>query len=137
VIRHAAAKRLRALPGTDVASVAIRIRCSKRIVVADMAIGAGDDFSGRLQLMRARQWPARRAVIENRRIPGDGVMARRAIGSHKRRPGVWVDRVVGLLPGRQMTLRIPAVGGGNCQGVVVVDVAIGAGHNLSGWCELV
>ena len=137
MIRHATAKRLRALPGTDVASVTIRIRCSKRIVVADMAIGAGDDFSGRLQLMRARQWPARRAVIENRRVPGDGVMARRAVCSHKRRPGAWVDRVVGLLPGCQVTLRISAVGGGDGKSVVVVDVAIRAGRDFTGWCQLV
>jgi len=36
--------------------------------------------------------------------------------------------IVGLLPGRQMALRVPAIGGGNRQIVVVVDVAEGASH---------
>ena len=64
-------------------------------------------------------------------------MARRAICSRKRRSGVRVYRVIGLLPGRQVTLRISAVGGRDGQGVVVVDVAIGAGDDFAGRCELV
>lgn len=137
MIRHAAAKSLGALPGGDVAAVAIRIRYGKGVVVSDVAIGAGDDFSSGLQLMGAGQGPACRAVIKNRRGPGDGVMARRAIGRCKGCSRVRVDWVVGLLPGRQVALRIPAVGGCDGQRVVVVDVAIGAGHDFARWCELV
>ena len=76
-------------------------------------------------------------MIENRSVPSDGVMARRAIRSHKRRPGIRMDRIVGLLPGCQVTLRISAVGGGDGKSVVVVDVAIRAGRDFTGWCQLV
>src|SRR2546430_16224256 len=40
--------------------------------------------SSDLHLVRARQGPARRAVIEGRRGPGDGVVACRAVGRRKR-----------------------------------------------------
>lgn len=110
VIRHTAAKRLRALPGGDVAAVAIRVRHSKRIVVPHVAIGAGYDFTGRLQLVRAREWPACRAVIEDRGVPGDRAMACRAIRRRKGCSSVRVYWVVGLLPGRQVALRVSTVG---------------------------
>ena len=69
MIRHAAAERLRALPGADVAPVTIRVRDSKRIVVPHVAISAGYDFPGRLQLVRTGEWPACRAVIKLRTQP--------------------------------------------------------------------
>ena len=137
MIRHAAAHGLRALPGGDVAAVAICIRCGKGVVVSDVAIRAGYDFSGRLQLMRAGQRPARRAVIKDRRVPGDGVMARRAIGRRKGRSGIRVDWIIGLLPGGQVTLRIPAISRRYGQSVVVVDVAIRAGDDFASGSELV
>jgi len=58
------------------AAVAVRVRDGEGVIVPHMAVGAGHHFSGRLKLMRARQRPSRRAVIERRGSPGDRVMAR-------------------------------------------------------------
>ena len=66
VIRHIAAKRGSALPGGDVATITIRVCRREGVVVANVAVGARHDFSGRRQLVRTSQRPARRAVIENR-----------------------------------------------------------------------
>ena len=57
VVRHSAAKCRRAVPGRLVAPVAVRVRSSEGIVVADVAIGAGSHFAGGGQLVRARQRP--------------------------------------------------------------------------------
>ena len=59
--------------------------------------------------MGARQRPASRAVVEHRRRPGNGVMASGAIPDCKRRSSGRVRRVSGLLPGRQVTLRVTAI----------------------------
>jgi len=57
------------------------------VVVAHVAerISAGHDFTGRRKLVRTRQCPACRAVIEDGCIPGDRVMARRAVRCGKSR----------------------------------------------------
>lgn len=85
VIRHCATKCLRANPGWLVAAVAIRVRSRERVIVSDVAVGAGHNFTGRLQLMRTRQCPPCRAVIEDRCIPRNRVVARRAVRCRKRR----------------------------------------------------
>ena len=87
VIRYRSTERLRAQPGSLVAAVAIRLRRCEGVVVAHVAVGAGHDFSGRRHLVRTRQCPACGAVIEDGGIPGDGVMARRAVRGGKRRSG--------------------------------------------------
>jgi hypothetical protein len=48
-------------------------------------------------------------MVKHRRRPGNGVMASGAISHRKRRSSGRVGRVIGLLPGRQVTLRIAAV----------------------------
>ena len=79
VIRYRSAERLRAQPGSLVAAVAIRLRRCEGVVVAHVTVGAGHDFSGRRHLVRTRQRETGGAVVKGRRIPGDGVVARRAL----------------------------------------------------------
>jgi len=110
VIRHDAAKRWRAIPRRLVATVAIRVRDRERIVVANVAVRAEIHFACWRQLVRTRQRPAGSAVIENRRSPGDGVVARRAVRRRKWRSGARVHWIVRTVVRRQVALRIPAVG---------------------------
>ena len=100
VVRHRSTKRWSAVPRRLVAPVAIRVRHCKRIVVAHVAVRAGIDLARRRQLVRARQCPTCRAVIEDRRSPGNCVVACRTIRSRKRRAGTRVRRIIRLLPGR-------------------------------------
>ena len=55
-------------------------------------------------------------------------MACRAVPDSERRSRGGVGRVIGLLPGRQVALRVPAIRGLDGQVVIVVDVAGSAGH---------
>jgi len=64
VIRYSSTHRRRALPSSLVAAVAIRVRHREGVVVAHVAVGAGHDFTGRRHLVRARQRPARGAVVK-------------------------------------------------------------------------
>ena len=50
-------------------------------------------------------------------------MACRAVPDSERRSRGGVGRVIGLLPGRQVALRVPAIRGLDGQAVVVIDVA--------------
>ena len=85
MIRHRSTERLRAQPGRLMAYRAIRW-CRQFVVVAHVAerISAGDDFTGRHQLVRACQRPARGAVIKACGGPRNGVVASRAV-----RGGKW------------------------------------------------
>src|SRR5882672_6071743 len=74
------------------------------------------------------QQETRGAVIEDRRGPGNRVVASRAVGNSKSRARRRVHRIVGLLPGGQMATRVSAVVRLRSQVVVVVDVAGGTGH---------
>ena len=131
VIRYCSTERRGALPSRLVAAVAVRVRYRKGVVAAYVAVRAGRHFPRRRHLMRARQGPARGAVVEGRRGPGDRAMACRAVGRRKWRSGCRVRRIIGLLPGRQMASRVPAVGRGSRQRVVVVDVAVRAGRHFA------
>ena len=102
VVWHTSPDRRRALPRRLMAPIAVRVCGSEGVVVTDMAIGAGHDFACRRQLVRTRQRPAGRGMIENCRGPRNGVVAGRAIGHSKWRSGTRVHRIVGLLPSRQM-----------------------------------
>ena len=84
VIRHLPAKGLRAQPSRLMASIAIRVRHRESVVVADVAVSAGHDFTGRRHLVRTRQRPARSAVIKGCGGPGNGAVASRAV-----RGGKW------------------------------------------------
>ena len=74
------------------------------------------------------QQEARGAVIEDRRGPGNGVVASRAVGHAKSRARRRVHGIVRLLPSRQVAPGIAAVRRGGGQVVIVVDVAGGTGH---------
>lgn len=64
VIRHVPAKRRRAVPRRLVASKAICVRRSEGVIVIDMAVGAGIHLARRGQLVRTKQRPACRRVVE-------------------------------------------------------------------------
>ena len=96
------------------------------VVVVDVAVGAGIHLAGGGQLVGIRQREARRAVIKIGRRPGNGSMAGGAGGYGKHGGRCRVLWIRGLLPGRQMALRIAAVRGSNLQIVIVVDMAGGA-----------
>ena len=130
VIRYRSTERLRAQPGGLVTAVAIRVRYREGVVVAHVAVGAGHDFTGRRHLVRTRQRPARGAVVEGCGSPGDGAVARRAVGRGKRGASCGVRRVVSGLPSCQMASGVAAVGRRNRQRVVIVDVARRAGRSF-------
>lgn len=73
VIRHAATKSLGALPGGQMATVAVGVRRSEGVVVANMAGSAGRGHVG------ASQSPTRRAVIELAIGPQQRVVACRTL----------------------------------------------------------
>ena len=142
VIRNTSAEGRRAVPGRLVAAVAIRVRRCEVVVVIDVAVGAGVDLAGRRHLVRAKQRPARRRVVEGRRQKGDGIVTARAVrrgerGSRRRMHRVGRSLPAATVVGIQMTLGVSAIGRLNRQIVVVIDVAVGAGVDLAGRRHLV
>ena len=121
VVRNIAANRGGALEGSRMASVTI---CrAERVVVADVARCAR---RGGRRHVRSGQRKSGRAVIERRRGPARRVVAGGAIHRRECRPGCGVYGIVGALPGGQMALRIAAVGRGDRQRVIIVDVTLRA-----------
>ena len=92
------------------------------VIVVDVTQSAGH-----IRVPIGEQEP-RRAVVECCCRPTHCRVAGRAIHKRKRRPGCWMDRVLGLLPGRQMASRIAAIGRGDHQIIVIVNMTKGAGH---------
>ena len=92
------------------------------VVVVDVTRGAGH-----IRMAVCQEEP-RDAVIERHVCPSRRIVAGRAERSRKGRSRLGVRRVVGLLPGRQVAARVPAIIWPNLQIVVVVDVARSAGH---------
>lgn len=137
VIGHASAKRRRAVPRGLMATVAIRIRGSERVVVIDVAVRAGVHLARRRHLVRTHERPAGRSVIERDVCPQRRGVTRRAIGCRERRARRRVRGVVGLLPGGQVATGIPAIIWLDGQIVVVVDVAVGASVDFARWSQLV
>jgi len=118
VVRHISSISRCAVPGVEMATDAIgRVQ---GVVVADMARGTR---RRRRRHVRADQSEAGDTVIERGHIPARRGMAVGTVGRGEARTGGGVRRVIGLLPVRKMTARISAVGGGNLQIVVVVEVA--------------
>jgi len=78
--------------------------------------------------VRVCQRETGRAVVECRDGPGCGVVAVGAIGGRKYRASARMGRVVGLLPSSKVAARVPAVGSGDLQMIVVVDVTLLAGQ---------
>lgn len=118
------------------AAITIGVRRSESVVVVDVAVGAGVDFARRRQLVRAKQRPACRSVVERRRQKRHGIVAVRTIRRREGRSRRRVHRVGGPLPAAaivrvQVTLRVPAIGRLDRQIVIVVDVAVAAGGDLA------
>ena len=86
---------------SGVAAVVRRYRQS--VVVVDMARSAGHVG------VPVGQQEARGAVIEDRRGPGNGVVASRAVGHAKSRASRRMHWIIRLLPSRQVAARISAV----------------------------
>lgn len=87
-------------------------------------------MAGRTSHIRVpvRQQESCGAVIERRGCPTHRGVARRTVRQRKRGPSGRMKRIRGLLPGCQMALRVTAIRRSNCQIVVIVNVAGGAGH---------
>ena len=136
VIRHVSTIRRRAVPRRLVAPVAIRVRRGERIVVVDVAVRAGVHLARRSQLVRPKQRPARRGVVEGRRQKRNRVVTIRAVRRRKGCSRCRVHRVGGALPASpvvciQVALGVPAIGRLDLQVVVVVDVAVRAGSDFT------
>ena len=67
VIRHVSAERRRALPCSLMAAITIGVRRREGVIVIDVAVGAGIHLARRGQLVRTKQRPACRRVVERRR----------------------------------------------------------------------
>ena len=93
------------------------IRGIQRIVIVDVAVGAGRG------LVRTDQREASDAVIERRAIPTFGSVTVCAIGGGKRRARRGVNGRSGLLPLGEVASGISAIGGSRFQRVVIVDMA--------------
>lgn len=89
---------------------------------------AGQARCGSRRGMRSRQRESGNTVIKGRRVPPFRGMASGAIRGGKSRAGCRMSWIIGLLPGRQVALRISASRRRNRQVVIVADVAGGAGH---------
>jgi len=102
-----------------------------------MAVRAGVHFACGGQLVRAEERPASRSVVEDDIRPKGRVMTRGAIGRGEGSARCGVHGIVGLLPSREVALRVTAVRRANLQIVIIVDVAVGAGVDLAGGSQLV
>lgn len=85
VVWHTPAYRRCTLPRRLMAAVTVCVCRREVVVVADMAVRAGVHFACRRQLVRARQRPPGRGVIEGGRQKRNRVVAGRAIRRGKRR----------------------------------------------------
>jgi len=122
VIRNASAKGRRAVPRCLVATHTVRR--IQRVVVVDVA---GQTGRGSRRSVRSCECESRHTVVEGSSIPPFGSMAIGAVSDGKPRAGRRVGGVIGLLPGRQVALRVSAVRRRSRQVVVVVDMAGSAG----------
>ncbi len=104
---------------------AVAIRGIERVVVVDMA---GSTGRRRRRHVRSGERKSGHAVIERGRVPARCRVAGGAVRGRKGCARRRVHGIIRLLPCGQMALRIAAIGGGNRQTVVVVDVAEIAGH---------
>ena len=113
-----------------VANDAIGVCRGEIVIVVQMTIGA------RCGNVRAGESPAGGAVIEHCGGPGNRVVTRGAVGGGKRRARGRVRRIIGLLPGGEVTTGIAAIVGLRSEIVVAANVAIGTGRDFAGGREL-
>jgi len=112
-----------AVPVRGMASGVVAIRNCEFVIVVDVALGAR---SGRVC---ASQCEAGGCVVESADIvPGNRVMALRAVRNSKRGSQSRVHRIICLLPGSEMAGGVAAIRRSNLKVVVAVDVATGARH---------
>lgn len=121
VIRNIPANRGGAGVRGGVAAIAV---CrTQRVIIVGVALRA------RRREMRAHERKARGAVVKGRRgVPPRGGVAVGTIGCCESGAGRRVHRIISALPGSEVTLRIAAIGRGDHQRVVPVDVALRALH---------
>lgn len=125
VIRHGTAESLRAVPLRQVAAIASCIRCRERIVVVDVAVGAGLDAARRGHDVPSRQRPSRRTVIELAIGPGNRVVAGGAHRNREHRGHVIGNGAAdrgGTVPIRDVAAGVVAIRDG--EAVIVADVAL-------------
>jgi len=115
---------VRLLPGGQVASrvSAIVGRDRQIVIVIDVASRTGDIR------VAVGEGKSRGGVVECRGRPTYSRVARGTILKSESCSCRWMDRVCGLLPGRQVALGVPAIGRRNGQIVIVIDVARSARH---------
>lgn len=115
---------VRLLPGHQVASRISTIvgRDRQIVVVIDVARRAGDIR------VAVGEEKSRGVVVECRGRPTYSRVARGTMLKSESCSCRWMDRVRGLLPSRQVTLGVPAVGRRDGQIVIVIDVARSARH---------
>ena len=92
------------------------------VIVVDMARSAGHVG------VPVGQQEARRAVIEDRRGPGNRVVASRAVGHTKSRASRGVHWIIRLLPSPQVAARISAIRRQNLKAIVAADVTRSTGQ---------
>jgi len=138
VVRDRAAQRLCAVPFGQVASIADRVRRRERIVIANVAVRAGLDTSGRRNNVSTCQYEPCRAVVELAIRPEHCVVAgctergwevcRHVIGHRTAKGG-------GAVPVRGVATGVIAVR--HRQAVIVVHMALVAIGGSSGRRHLV
>jgi hypothetical protein len=136
VIGNIAAESLRLVPVRGVATVAIGVGGTERVVVVEVAICAGRDFSSRSELVGIGERPTGGAVIERGRTPGNRVMAGGAVGGSEWGARGSVGGILGLLPGGEVASGVSAIVGLCSEIVVAAHVAIGTSSDFARGCEL-
>ena len=117
--------------------VALRIAAIIRLnrqcaVVSDVALIAPGNLTGWCNLVRIRQGETRVGMVKRRVRPDNRVVALAAQGSRETCRNVVRNRAAKCgcaVPGRLMAT--VTIGVGVCEGIVVVDVAVGAGIHFS------
>ncbi len=105
--------------GKMTAGIATIRRSNLQIVIVVQMTGSAGNVG-----VSVGQQEAGSAVIEDRRVPADGVMAGGAVGSGEGRTRRRMRRIIGLLPGGEVAILACA----RRQVVIVVDVALLAGN---------
>ena len=125
VVRDAPAHRLRAVPLRQVATgiAAVGRRNLQGVIVVDVALDAG-----RGQVRAGQREPGDAVIKAGHVGPGNGVVTLRAVRRGKGGTSRRVHRVVGGLPILQVAAGVSAIGWLDLQIVVVVDMALRAGH---------
>ena len=138
VIRYAAAECLRAVPFRQVATVANGVRCSQRVIVANVAIRTGLHTACSRNNMSTGQCPAGRAVVELAIRPVHRVMTARTHTCWKIGRDMVGNRSTECLravPVIRVATGTPAVTGG--QAIVVAGVTLVAVGDDTGGRHLV